>query len=169
MAKTDDEQKKQTDDEREKQALIGLRQRTNEAFARRDIAEMGRALSPDFVVTTPDGDLKTRQEEIVKVQTGELNIVSVVQQFGGLAHQPPDLDVRLYDDVERVAIFRGVDKITGKMGAEEVTGDFRFTDVLVKRDGKWQFVASHSVALGRPPEPPPQPSSQPGQSGSPPA
>jgi hypothetical protein len=155
MAKTDDEQEK-----REKQALIGLRQRINEAFVRRDIAELDRALSPDFVATTPDGDLATRQHEIVKLETGELNLVSVVQQ---------DPDVRLYDDVEKMAILRGVDKITGKMGAQEVTGEYRFTDVAVKRHGHWQFVASQSVALGPPPAPPQQPPTQPGQPGNPPA
>ena len=147
-----------TADEQEKLVLMGLRERTNESFARRDTAELRRAFSPDFVVTTPDGELRTAQQEITKLKTGQIDLVSAVQQ---------DLDVRLYDHVEKVAILRGVDTITGKMGAEEVTGRYRFTDVLVKRQGQWQFVASHSVALGQPPAPPQQPPGQPGQPGNP--
>ena len=130
----------EVNDNREKQAIIELKHRSNDAVVRRDFAELRRVEGEDFVVTYPDGRLGTRDQELADFETGKVRIVSATAD---------DLTVRLY---EHTAILLGRQKITAQSGDQSISGVYRFTDVLLNRDGKWQFVASQSTPLAGPPE-----------------
>jgi Domain of unknown function (DUF4440) len=127
----------EVNDDREEQAIIELKHRTNDAVVRRDFAEIRRAEGEDFIVTYPDGHLGTREEQIADWETGKVKIVSATAD---------DLTVRLYG---HTAILLGRDKITAQIGEQSISGAYRFTDVLLKRKGEWQFVASQSTPLAQ--------------------
>ena len=51
-----------------------------------------------------------------------------------------DLKVRVYGDT---AIVFGLETEKSTIHGKDMSGQHRFTDVFVKRDGRWQAVASH--------------------------
>lgn len=63
---------------------------------------------------------------------------------------PHDLDIRIYGD-GAIVIGRTKEKWKNKKG-EEFTAEYRWTDLFVKRDGRWQCVAAQ-VARVPPPKP----------------
>ena len=55
-----------------------------------------------------------------------------------------DLQVRVYGDV---AIVTGRNATTGTLFGKAASMKSRFTDVFVKRGGRWQCVANHTTAI----------------------
>jgi ketosteroid isomerase-like protein len=53
---------------------------------------------------------------------------------------PQDLKVKVYGDT---AIVSGQTTDKGKYKGQDISGTYRFTDVFVKRDGKWMAVSTH--------------------------
>lgn len=92
-----------------------------------DTAVLGKILAPDFVHIVPGGHFLTRAEHLSWVATHP-HRPDVRRRFAALA-------VRLYG---RVAIANGVVAASDTTGHE--LGRTAFTDVFVRRDGRWQAV-----------------------------
>jgi ketosteroid isomerase-like protein len=113
------------------QELITLEKRWNDSWVKRDPAFLDRILADDYIETDPDGDMATKAEELALVRSTETTITAVMAD---------DFMVRVYGDAA-VVTFRLTFKkpVDGK----EMTGQERFTDTWIKRDGRWQCVAVH--------------------------
>ncbi len=113
------------------QELITLENESNDAWLRRDVEAYARLLADDYLETGPDGDMATKAEELALVRSTETTITAVITD---------DFKVRVYGDAA-VVTFRLTFKkpVDGK----EITGQERFTDTWIKRDGRWQCVAVH--------------------------
>jgi ketosteroid isomerase-like protein len=113
------------------QELIKLENESNDAWLRRDVEAYARLLADDYLETDPDGDMATKAEELALVRSTETTITAVMAD---------DFKVRVYGDAA-VVTFRLTFKkpVDGK----EMTGQERFTDTWIKRDGRWQCVAVH--------------------------
>ncbi|TKR31052.1 nuclear transport factor 2 family protein [Luteimonas gilva] len=55
-----------------------------------------------------------------------------------------DQDVRLYGDA---AVIVGITTVRGRSGNTAFSGDYRYTDTWIRRDGHWKLAASHSTKL----------------------
>jgi len=96
----------------------------------RDCAGWGALLANDWSVTHIDAKIITKEQALEMCRTGPAVTSSVDQ-----------LAVRVYGDT---AIVTGRTNATAS-GGSGLTVILRFTDVFVRRDGRWIVVASHAT------------------------
>ena len=111
------------------------------ALKQGDVAWFQRHLADELVVTTGrTGMVTTKAQEIADIKPANL-------QSG--SETIDDLRVRAYGDVA-IATFR-ID-VTGSDKSGPYHRLARYTDVWVRRDGRWQLVASHSSLIPQQPK-----------------
>lgn len=103
-----------------------------------DTTVLGRILAPDFVHIVPGGHFLTRAEHLAWVATHP-HRPDVRRRFGALA-------VRLYGSV---AIANGIVVVSDSSGRE--LGRSAFTDVFVRRAGRWEAVNAQEDVVRRSP------------------
>lgn len=110
------------------------------ANVRRDKAFFERIEADEFIFTDSAGGLTTKAEDVASLDkpAGEFKLVS---------YEPDDMKVRIYGNT---AVVTGRTTTMLQSKDREVTNRSRFTDVFVKRDGRWQLVAGHSSRIREP-------------------
>ena len=105
-----------------------------EAFKNRDKDALARILADDFIFTDDEGEVHDKAEyikgatELVKVESYKLD----------------DLAARAVG-AAGVVTGRWSGKVT--IGGKDASGEFRFTDTFVKRQGRWQVLASQDTRI----------------------
>ncbi len=120
-------------DERE---LRDIQQRLARGWIEKHPATIEAILAPEWTVIQADGTVHDRGEI--------LDAVFVAKVFDIEDVNVSDVEVRLYGTT---AVVRGVTVARGRINGQSVSAHIRFTDVFVKRDGRWQAVASQATAL----------------------
>ncbi|HKP85347.1 MAG TPA: DUF4440 domain-containing protein [Blastocatellia bacterium] len=131
------------------QELLKLEREWLDAYVKRDAAAMDRIEADDFMITYPDGKVVTKSEEIA-------NIKRPAPDGPAPTFTTEETKVRVYGDT---AILTGkvIQKGTyagGPNKGQEYNIQSRYTDVYVKRNGRWQVVASHLTGIAGPPSQP---------------
>ena len=91
-------------------------------------------LAPEWSVIHITGEVITRAQAIETCKSGAARLDSL---------ESDDLSVRVYRDA---AVVTGR-TIASTGGASPATVRLRFTDVFIRRSGKWLVVASHATRL----------------------
>jgi ketosteroid isomerase-like protein len=120
------------------QTLLQLERDWEQANAKNDMAALDRILAPEFVGTDSDGRLTTRAEVFARRKSGAVTFTAFTQD---------DYKVNVVGDT---AIVTGRSTIKGTRDGKSWTGQERWTDVFVRRNGRWQAVASHSSRIATP-------------------
>src|SRR5215212_10083291 len=96
-------------------------------------------LTDDYVLITPTGSIKSKRYVIRELATPGMKMD---------AFEPFDVQVRIYGEA---AIITGRMRQRFLLGGIRYANDLRYTDVYVKRKGRWQVVSAHTstVALKR--------------------
>ena len=115
----------------DKDALIVVEHAWGNALLKKDVAGFSRCLADEWVLTTSNGSRVTKAVALADLKSGALEIDSF---------RLDDMTVRLYGDT---AVVRGLITEKSKLRDKDTSGKSRFTDVFVKRAGRWQAVASH--------------------------
>lgn len=89
-------------------------------------------LAEDYVLITPGGSMRTKRDVIRELATPGLKM----EPF-----EPREVNVRLYGDAA-VVTGRMLQRFT--LGGVRYANDLRYTDVYVKRKGKWMLVSGHT-------------------------
>jgi hypothetical protein len=89
-------------------------------------------LHDDWRVTHVDGRLRTKAQVLDDLFGGETPVVS------GAVN---DVEVRVYGEA---AVATGRSAWTARSGE---SFELRFTDVAIRRNGRWRIVASHATAI----------------------
>ena len=117
------------------QELQTLEQAWADAVKHQDIGKIDRMQAEEYEFTDPAGQVWTKARELGTIKSGDLTIDSF---------EVSDVKVRLYENTAVVTLhivwhdqFRGND----------ISGPQRMTDVFVKRDGRWQCVASQATRI----------------------
>ena len=118
--------------------LIQIEHEWGNALLQADVAAWSRYLGDDWVLTYSDGTLVTKPMALADLKEGALRIESF---------QLDDVKVRVYGDT---AVVTGQITEKSKFRDKDTSGVRRFTDVFVKRDGRWQAVASHESNVSAP-------------------
>jgi hypothetical protein len=98
-----------------------------------DPAVMERIFADDFVGVSPEGVQYTKRGFIEDTKANPLGFAS---------NEIKTMKVRFFDDV---AVAQGDSTFTRKSGEQ---GRFVWTDVLVRRGGKWRIVAAQDAVAG---------------------
>ncbi len=112
--------------------LMALDQRYNDAQVTRDRTTLEELWADDYLYTHSNGVMMNKAQDIADTMSGDMTWT---------AARLDDLKVRVYGDV-------GI--VTGRLTMEGrakryASGARRFTDIFVKRDGRWQLVGGQTT------------------------
>jgi ketosteroid isomerase-like protein len=97
---------------------------------------MESIVATDYKIIGPDGSLQTRDQSLGDIRSGAYKITEWTTG--------KDLEVRVFGDA---AVVTGSNTEKSTYNGEDTSGHYRWTDVFVKRDGRWQAVATHVSKL----------------------
>ena len=106
-----------------------------ESYVRSDIAFLEQHLADDYMSTFPDGTILDKKGEIAALKSGDISLAEMT---------PSEMDVRTYGEA---AVITGRSVIKAKVKGQEVSGEYRFTDVWVKQHNRWMAVASQVTRI----------------------
>jgi ketosteroid isomerase-like protein len=115
----------------DEQALRDIEQGIARAWMQKDRAFIESVLAVEWSVTQADGTMLTRQTVLATffdAVTFDSNAID-------------DVTVQLFGDT---AIVRGRTIASGTFNGAPFSARIRFTDVFIRRDGRWQVIASHA-------------------------
>jgi len=107
----------------------------------RDYAFFDRVEADEFIFTGADGSLLNKQEDLKGLKEPANPDAAL------LGYEVDEMNVLLY---EKTAVVTGRVTTKRRYKGAESSSQSRFTDVFVRRDGRWQIVAGHSSRLPRP-------------------
>jgi len=115
--------------------ILELEKERNQAIISGDATALERMTSEDYTFITLRGELRTKAEIVQGFKTGVFHYES---------RQISDLKVRVYG-TSAVVTGRSIQK--GSENGKDYSGDYRFTRVYVKQDGRWQTVALQTTLI----------------------
>lgn len=123
------------DEAADKAELIGVENASGAALVAHDTAVLGQIFTADWKLVSADATVMSRADLFKVLDNGTLKFES---------YKVSELDVRIYGDAA-VIIGHGDSKMEWKGDAQSAREIF--TDVFIRRDGKWLCVSSHSSDL----------------------
>jgi ketosteroid isomerase-like protein len=120
----------------DQQILIQLEREWDAAFQAKDLPFIERVLADDFVATYADGSRGDKAKELALTAAFNQQVDSSVLD---------DFAVKVYGDT---AVVWFTKRLTGPRQGRPVEVTFRYIDVFVWRDGRWQCVATQSTKVG---------------------
>lgn len=101
-----------------------------DAYEKRDVEAMNAIVADDFTITFNDGEVMTKPQVVESLKKSTTTSKFVTE----------DVKSRVYGDT---VILVGTVISEWKQDGKTMTHSSRYTDTYVKRNGKWQVVASH--------------------------
>jgi len=109
----------------------------DDALRRSDVATIGRFFAEEYFFVNPRGQRLTREERLANFRERRTVLDSVV-------HAPQDETFRAYGDV---VVYTAVLALTGQYSGQAQQGRNRAMVVWVRREGRWQQVASQLTPI----------------------
>jgi hypothetical protein len=116
---------------RDRQQILQLEHEWNQVYLVNDPAPLDHILADDFFGTEPDARRATKKDMVAEAK-GPSNLASSVVNEN-------DVTIRYYGEI---AVVNGSSSWTKKDGK---AGRFIWTDIFVKRNGRWSVVASQDL------------------------
>src|SRR5438876_579216 len=92
----------------------------------------------DIIKTDPSGGVTDKARDKADVGSGDLKFESM---------ELSNVTVHVYGDT---AVVAGTNNLHGTYKGQDISGEYRFADTWVKRNGKWQVVARAVEPVGGP-------------------
>jgi ketosteroid isomerase-like protein len=122
----------------DQETLIQLERDWDEAFLRKDIKFIASILAEEFIATYGDGSRGDKAKEL------QLTADFDQQVFGSSVGE---FTVKVYGDTAVVWLTK---RMLGPKDGKPIEVAYRYIDVFVIRDGRWQCVASQSTRVNTP-------------------
>jgi ketosteroid isomerase-like protein len=119
----------------EEQEVMAVTQRACDAFRLGDVTAVEDLLAPQFTLVGTDSKVQPRSQAVAEVTAGEPRY-EVFRNHGMVAH--------VYGDAATV---QGITSLKGTAGGKPFALDVRFTDTLVRINGRWKIVVSHVTRI----------------------
>jgi ketosteroid isomerase-like protein len=129
--------KQSQSDKNAEKILIQMEHDWSEADTKRDASALQRILSEDWVGIDFEGTVLNKAQAIEGIDSGSGSLESTVLR---------DMKVRIYGNT---AVLTGTDTEEGQYHGKDSSGKYLWTDVFVRRNGRWQAVSSQSTKLTR--------------------
>ena len=119
----------------DQEVLIKLERDWDFAYHHKDIKFIENVLAQEFIATYAEGQRADRAKELQLAEDFNQQIdSSVLDEF----------NIKIYGNT---AVVMFTQKLTGPSKGQALTLTFRYIDVFVMRDGRWQCVASQSTRV----------------------
>jgi ketosteroid isomerase-like protein len=115
--------------------FLALEHEWKQAVVSRDVAFLRHFYAEEYTSTDPEGMVWNKTQDIE---------IDTAGQFRITAFKLDDVQARVYGDV---AIVTGRDALKGTFLGKAASTQVRFTDVFVKRDGRWQCVTTQVTPI----------------------
>ena len=115
-----------------------IEQEIVDAILKSDTAAIEKHLTSDYLGVGPDGGIQNKSEFIADVKSGALKLESSTMS---------DMKVQVADPDMAAVVYRTNDKGTYK--GKDITGEYRWIDIFVKRDGKWQVAIDQGTKIAK--------------------
>jgi ketosteroid isomerase-like protein len=106
-----------------------------QALVKNDAAALDQYEADDIVNTDPGGRVNDKAQDKKDLSSGDVKFESL---------DIKDIKVRVYGNA---AVATGTNDVKASTKGQDVSGAYRFTDTWVKRNGKWQCVASQVTKI----------------------
>jgi ketosteroid isomerase-like protein len=116
------------------QALMQMERDWTEAALKKDAATLDKILADDWIGQNPAG-VATKAEALADLKSGDNKLES--ETLG-------DMKVRVFGDT---AVVNGSDDEKSSYKGKDTSGHYTWTDVFVKRHGRWQAAASQGTLI----------------------
>jgi ketosteroid isomerase-like protein len=116
--------------------LRKIQQELSAAWMARDRATIERLIAPDWSVTHVAGQRLTRADVFRDMLESDATQIA--------ASTVDEVEIRVYGDA---AVVTGRTHAAGVQSGAPFDVQLRFTDVFVRRDDRWQAVASHATQI----------------------
>ena len=111
--------------------------RYDDALRRADVAAVGQFFAPEYTFVNARGERLTRADRLANLRAGRT-------AFDSLAHAPQEEQIRPYGNV---VVYTTLLTLGGRYSGKAQQGRFRALVVWVRRDGRWQQVASQMTPV----------------------
>jgi ketosteroid isomerase-like protein len=119
----------------EEQRVMQVTQDACRAFLEADLAAVESLLAPGFTLVNSNSVVQSREEVLEEIRKRD----PVYEEF-----RNHGMTARVFRDA---AIVQGITTVRGKSGAQAFDVNVRFTDTLIRDQGKWRIVVSHVTAI----------------------
>ena len=119
------------------QTLMQLEQQWNQALLAKDYKTVNQIMADDWTGIDFRGMTVTKAETLDELKAGESGNQSV--ELG-------EMTVKVFGNT---AVVIGSDTEKSTYHGKDSSGKYAWLDVFVKRDGRWQAVASESTKIGK--------------------
>jgi ketosteroid isomerase-like protein len=119
----------------EEKQVMQVTQDACRAFLEADVAAAEALLAPEFTLVSSRAVVQSRAEVIAEIRNAE----TVYSEF-----RNHSMNAHVFGDA---AIVQGITSLKGKSGGEAFELDVRFTDTLIRSQGKWRLVVSHVTRI----------------------
>jgi len=115
--------------------LIQMENEWTQADTNHDAAALNRILAEDWIGIDFEGTVSNKPQALKGIASGAANLESVVLR---------NMKVRVFGNM---AVITGTDTERGEYHGKDSSGRYVWTDVFVRRNGRWQAVSSQSTKL----------------------
>ena len=115
-----------------------IEQELTDSLLKSDTSVFEKYLASDYLGIGPDGVTQNKSELLADIKSGTLKLES---------SNLSDIKVQVADPDMAVVVYRSTDK--GMYKGKDVTGEYRWLDVFVKRDGKWQIAIDQGTQIAK--------------------
>jgi hypothetical protein len=115
-----------------------IEQEILDGILKSDTSLFEKYVSSDYLGVGPDGATQNKSEFLSDVKSGTLKLES---------SQESEMKVQVAGADMAVVVYRTNDKGTYK--GKDITGEYRWVDVFVKRDGKWQIAIDQGTQIAK--------------------
>src|SRR6202162_5131569 len=106
-----------------------------QATVKEGAAAVDQYEADDIITTDPSGRVTDKAQDKLDLGSGDFKFQS---------EELSAMKVHIYDNT---AVAAGTNTLKGTYKGQDISGKYRFTDTWVKRNGKWQVVASQYTSV----------------------
>ena len=117
-------------------AVNGMEQDCSAGVVKGDAATIAPMVAETAYTVTPDGSTSTKAQFLADMKSGDLKFEQ---------NTLSDMKVQVADADMAVVTYLSSDK--GMYKGKDISGEYRWTDVLVKSGDKWEFVVSQGTSI----------------------
>jgi ketosteroid isomerase-like protein len=117
-------------------AIIKLEHDMSAALTKPDADAVAKRVADTFFAVNPDGSTQGKAQFVADLKSGKFKLES---------NQLDEMKVHAADADMAIVTYRSTDK--GSYDGHDLSGQYRWVDVLAKRNGTWQFIVSQGTKI----------------------